>query len=182
MPEVSCTAVAIQNSSEWALLHVSLPPAQACGGEGILYVFFNISWTPWVLDPITNPYLGPPSWLHPVTHIQRVQRPWNDLSGALHVQLENHNSTIKVMRGTVVKDGARKIMGGLWSSLYLFKSVFQNRQKLSVNMYYFYISVAESQQNQRNSPSFPSHFIQLSSRPNDKNDMIFFSHIIFSSF
>ena len=37
--EVSCTAVAMQNSSE-KLLHVSLPPAQACGGEDILYIFF----------------------------------------------------------------------------------------------------------------------------------------------
>ena len=45
-----------------ALLHVSVPPAQTCGGEDILYMYFSsISWTPWVLDPITNPYLGPPS-------------------------------------------------------------------------------------------------------------------------
>ena len=27
----------------------------------------NISWTLWVLDPIANPYLGPSSWLHPVS-------------------------------------------------------------------------------------------------------------------
>ena len=46
-----------------ALLHVSYPPAQSGGGEDILYtyIFFsNISWTPWVLGPITNPYLGVP--------------------------------------------------------------------------------------------------------------------------
>ena len=29
-----------------ALLHVSHPPAQICGGEAILYIYFsNISWT-----------------------------------------------------------------------------------------------------------------------------------------
>ena len=44
-----------------ALLHVSHPPAQTCGGEDIIYIYiyFNISWTPSSLDPITNPYLGP---------------------------------------------------------------------------------------------------------------------------
>ena len=36
-------------------------PAQTGRGEDIIYIFFsNISWTPWVLDPITNPYLPPP--------------------------------------------------------------------------------------------------------------------------
>ena len=28
-----------------ALLHVSHPPAQTCGGENILYFFSSISWT-----------------------------------------------------------------------------------------------------------------------------------------
>ena len=42
VPGVSCTAVAIQNSSEWPLFPVSLPPAQACGGEDILYIYFLI--------------------------------------------------------------------------------------------------------------------------------------------
>ena len=41
MPEVSYTAVAVQNSYEWmALLHVSHPLAQTGEGEGILYIFF----------------------------------------------------------------------------------------------------------------------------------------------
>ena len=67
MPEVSRTAVAMQNSSEWPCSMCPIP-AQTCGGENILYIFFsNISWTPGVLDPITNPYLGRPSWLYPVT-------------------------------------------------------------------------------------------------------------------
>ena len=43
---------------------VPSPLAQACGGEDILYTFF---WTPRVLDPITNPFLGPSSWLHPAS-------------------------------------------------------------------------------------------------------------------
>ena len=41
-----------------ALLRVSHPPVQTCGGEDILY--FYISWTPRVLDPVTNPSLGGP--------------------------------------------------------------------------------------------------------------------------
>ena len=46
---------------------VPSPLAQACRGEDILYIFSNISWTLWVLDPITNPFLGPSSWLHPAS-------------------------------------------------------------------------------------------------------------------
>ena len=49
---------------------VPSPLAQACGGEDILHIFFNISWTPWALDPITNPFLGPSSWLHPASRRQ----------------------------------------------------------------------------------------------------------------
>ena len=50
-----------------ALLHVSLPQLRLVGWGHPIYIFSNISWTPWVLDPIKNPYLGPSSWLHPVT-------------------------------------------------------------------------------------------------------------------
>ena len=51
-----------------ALLHVSHPPAQTCGGEDILYIYtFLIFPGHRVLDPIINPYLGPRPWLHPVT-------------------------------------------------------------------------------------------------------------------
>ena len=52
-----------------ALLHVSHPPAQTCGGDDILYIyiFFLIFPGHWVLDPITNLYLPTPPWLHPVT-------------------------------------------------------------------------------------------------------------------
>ena len=43
--EVIFKTVAMQNHS-MALLHVSHPPAQICGGEAILYIYFsNISWT-----------------------------------------------------------------------------------------------------------------------------------------
>ena len=51
-----------------ALLHVSLPPAQACGVRASYIFFSNISWTPWVLDLIINPY-----WLHPVSHVLSMQ-------------------------------------------------------------------------------------------------------------
>ena len=44
-----------------ALLHASQPPAQACGGEDTLYIYiFLIFPGHQVLDPIANPYLGPP--------------------------------------------------------------------------------------------------------------------------
>ena len=43
-----------------ALLHVSHPPAQTCGGEDILYIFFLIFPGHKVLHPITNPCWGPP--------------------------------------------------------------------------------------------------------------------------
>ena len=51
-----------------ALLHVSHPLAQTCGGSGHHICFFsNISWTPWVLDPIKIPICAPPgcTLLHP---------------------------------------------------------------------------------------------------------------------
>ena len=56
-----------------ALLQESHPPPQTCGGEDILYIFFSISWTPWVLDPITNPHFSSPAWLHPDTVAQRIE-------------------------------------------------------------------------------------------------------------
>ena len=52
MPEVSCTAVAIHNSSEWPCTMCAIPQAQTCWGEDILYIFFLIFpghlefWTP----------------------------------------------------------------------------------------------------------------------------------------
>ena len=51
-----------------ALFIVSLPPWLRLVGVRTSYIYFsNISWTPWVLDPITNPFLGPSSWLHPAS-------------------------------------------------------------------------------------------------------------------
>ena len=67
MPEVSCTAAAIQNSSEWPCSMCPFLQLRLMGVRASYIYFSNISWTPWVLDPITNPYWGPPSWLHPVT-------------------------------------------------------------------------------------------------------------------
>ena len=67
MPEVSCKAVAVQNSSQWPCSMCPIPQLRLVGVRTSYIFFSNISWTPWVLDPITNPYLGPHSWLHLVT-------------------------------------------------------------------------------------------------------------------
>ena len=48
-----------------ALFHASHPPWLRLVGVRTSYIHFsNISWTPRVLDPITNPFWGPSSWLH----------------------------------------------------------------------------------------------------------------------
>ena len=53
-----------------ALFHVSHPPWLRPVGIRTSYIHFsNISWTPRVLDPITNPFLGPSSWLHPASKL-----------------------------------------------------------------------------------------------------------------
>ena len=67
MPGVSCKAVATQNSSEWPCSMCPFPQLRLVGVRTSYIFFSNISWTPWVLDPITNPFLGPSSWLHPVS-------------------------------------------------------------------------------------------------------------------
>ena len=49
MPEVSCKTVAMQNNFQWPCSMCLFPPpnpVQTCGDEDILYIFFNISWTP----------------------------------------------------------------------------------------------------------------------------------------
>ena len=43
MPEVSCKTCYAEQLSI-AQLHLSHPPLQTCGGEDILYIYFNISW------------------------------------------------------------------------------------------------------------------------------------------
>ena len=52
MPEVKLENCWYAEQLSMALLHVSHPPVQTCGGEDILY-FLN-----YFLDPITNPCLG----------------------------------------------------------------------------------------------------------------------------
>ena len=64
--EVSCTAVAVQNSSEWPCPMGPFPQLRLVGVKTSYMYFSNISWTCRVLDPITHPYLKPASWLHPV--------------------------------------------------------------------------------------------------------------------
>ena len=39
VPGVSCTAVAVQNTSEWPCSMCPIPPAQTGGGEDILGIF-----------------------------------------------------------------------------------------------------------------------------------------------
>ena len=68
MPGISCKTVVIQNSSEWLCSMCPFPQLRLVGVRTSYMYFSNISWTPWVLDPITNPYLGP-SWLHPVSGV-----------------------------------------------------------------------------------------------------------------
>ena len=53
-----------------ALFHVSHPPWLRPVGVRTSYIHFsNVSWTPRVLDPITNSFLGPSSWLHPASEL-----------------------------------------------------------------------------------------------------------------
>ena len=67
MPKVSCIAVATQNSSEWPCSMCPFPQLRLVGVRTSYIYCSSISWTPWVLDPMTNPYLGYPCWRHPVT-------------------------------------------------------------------------------------------------------------------
>ena len=50
-----------------ALLHVSHPPAQTCGGEDILYVYISLIFPghPEFWDPITNSHLPTPHFASP---------------------------------------------------------------------------------------------------------------------
>ena len=67
MPGATCKAVTIQNSSEWPCPMYPFPWLRIVGVRTSYIHFSNISWTPRVLDPITNPFLGPSSWLHPAS-------------------------------------------------------------------------------------------------------------------
>ena len=70
VPGVSCKALATQNSSEWPCSMCPIPPWLRLVGVRTSYIHCsNISWTPRVLDPITNPFLGPSSWLHPASYL-----------------------------------------------------------------------------------------------------------------
>ena len=56
-----------------ALFHVSHSPWLRLVGVRTSYIHCsNISWTPWALDPITNPFLGPSSWLHPASTLSTL--------------------------------------------------------------------------------------------------------------
>ena len=62
MPEVSCKAVAAKNSSEWPCSMCPIPQLRLVGVRTTyIYIYiFLLFPAHQVLDPITNPYFGPP--------------------------------------------------------------------------------------------------------------------------
>ena len=67
MPEVSCKAVAMQNSSQWPCSMCPIPQLRLVGGKDILYIFFLIfPGYPEFWTPLQILIWGPP-WLYPVT-------------------------------------------------------------------------------------------------------------------
>ena len=60
MPEVSCKAVAMQNSSQWPCSMCRIPPVQTCEGEDILYIYFldTLSSGPYYKSLFAPPPLG----------------------------------------------------------------------------------------------------------------------------
>ena len=67
MPEVSCIAVATQNSSEWPCSMCPFPELRLVGVRTSYIYFSNISWTPWVLDPHYKSLFGALLLAYPVT-------------------------------------------------------------------------------------------------------------------
>ena len=65
--EVSCTAVAIQKSSDGPAPCVPFPSSGLWGWGHPIYIFLIFPGYLEFWTPITNPYLGPSSCLHPVT-------------------------------------------------------------------------------------------------------------------
>ena len=67
MPEVSCTAVAIQNSSQWPCSTCPIPQLRLVGVR-TSYIYFSLIFPGhsefWTLFQIP---ICPPHWLHPVT-------------------------------------------------------------------------------------------------------------------
>ena len=56
--EVICKTVTMQNNSQWPCSMCPIPQFRLMGVR--TSHIFNISWTSWVLDPITNPSFGGP--------------------------------------------------------------------------------------------------------------------------
>ena len=67
MPEVSCTAVAVQNSSEWPCSMCPFPQLRLVGVR-TSYMYFSLIFPehPEFWTPLQIPIWAPP-WLHPVT-------------------------------------------------------------------------------------------------------------------
>ena len=89
--EVICKTVAMQNNSRWPGSMCPIPQFRLVGVR--TSHIFNISWTPWRLDPITNPFLGGP-WLYPLTRPESIK---TCLLGSLSLEIgPNHGKLAQV--------------------------------------------------------------------------------------
>ena len=68
MPEVSCTAVAVQNSSEWPCSMCPFPQLRLVGVR-TSYMYFSLIFPehPEFWTPLQIPIWPLPPWLYPVT-------------------------------------------------------------------------------------------------------------------
>ena len=68
MPEVSCKAVAVQNSFQWPCSMCPFPQLRLVGVR-TSYIYFSLIFPeyPEFWAPLQIPVWAPPPWLHPVT-------------------------------------------------------------------------------------------------------------------
>ena len=67
MSGVSCTAVAVQNSSQWPCSMCPFPSSDLWGWGDPIYIFLIFPGHLEFWTPLQILAWGPPSWLHPVT-------------------------------------------------------------------------------------------------------------------
>ena len=82
--EVICKAVAMQNSSQWPCSMCTILQLRLVGVRTSYIFFSNVSWTPWVLDPITYSLFGPPPLGCTLLHYN-IQDLWENLSKSLYL-------------------------------------------------------------------------------------------------